>query len=422
MIIKQFSSLASNDVRRDILTIAEAGYEAIRIDTIVQSKLSYTDGVLRVGQYSYRLSDYKRVGIVGFGKGSAQLAASIEKLVGNAIVGGVVIDIAKAPTKKVHVFVGTHPLPTEQNIKATKKLVEFVKYAQEDDLIIAVICGGGSSLLCDPANMSCTDLAAVAHKLLLSGASIQQINTVRKHLSRIHGGFLAEYVYPARLLALVVSDVPGNDLSMVASGPTILDTTTLAEAHTIAEKYHLPNLALIETPKAKKYFKHTKTQLLASGLTAVEGMKAKAIELGYKPVIVSRDMHGMASLLGVQYARRLKPGMALLACGESQVTVKHAGRGGRNQDLALSAMDHLPRHAALLSAASDGKDNIPVAGGIVDSEQASSQAQRMGLHATHAVAYNQSYNSLQKIGGIFHIEHVTANVSDFVVAIQQEGK
>jgi hydroxypyruvate reductase len=136
MIIKQFSSLASNDVRRDILTIAEAGYEAIRIDTIVQSKLSYTDGVLRVGQSSYRLSDYKRVGIVGFGKGSSQLAASIEKLVGNAIVGGVVIDIAKAPTKKVHVFVGTHPLPTEQNIKATKNHVTTLLVRSEVTFVV----------------------------------------------------------------------------------------------------------------------------------------------------------------------------------------------------------------------------------------------------------------------------------------------
>jgi glycerate-2-kinase len=131
-------------------------------------------------------------------------------------------------------------------------------------------------------------------------------------------------------------------------------------------------------------------------------------------------MHGLATLLGIQLSSKLQPNRALLACGESQVVVRHPGKGGRNQDLALAALEHLPKNSAIISAASDGKDNIPVAGGIVDSEYAKTKAHQLGLHAAHAVAYNQSYETLKKINGIFTINRVCANVSDFVVAIQKE--
>ena len=421
MIIQNFDSLATTPARSDALKIAEAGYEAIRVETIMKNKLVCKDGVLSVNRVSYKLADYDHVGVIGFGKGSARACLELEKIIGSDnIAGGVVIDIEKANSKKILSFVGTHPLPSEQNVKATKKLIEFAQAATDRDLVIAVICGGGSSLLCDPANMSCTDSAQVSHHLLLSGASIGEMNTVRKHLSRIHGGFLAEHAQPATLLALVISDVPGNDLSMVASGPTLLDKTTLREAQTIATKYGLPNLPLIETPKKAGIFKTISTQLLASGLTALEAMQTKSKELGYETKVASRNMHGLATLLGIQMSSKLQPNHALLACGESQVVVRHPGKGGRNQDLALAALEHLPKNSAIISAASDGKDNIPVAGGIVDSEYAKTKAHQLGLHAAHAVAYNQSYETLKKINGIFTINRVCANVSDFVVAIQKE--
>lgn len=421
MIIKEFNALATTNVRSDILTIAEAGYEAISIPHLIGKKLSLNQNTLTINNSAYDLDAYQNIYVVAVGKGSGLICEALEKLLTpSRITAGVAIDLKSRKLEKIEVFSGTHPLPSEENITATKKLVDVLKPTTDKDLIIAVICGGGSSLACWPGkNLTCEDLQKVSDHLLKSSATISEINTVRKHLSQIHGGYLAKYAYPSTVLGLVISDVPGDDLTMVASGPISRDTTTLDEAQAIATKYGLPNLALSETPKEDKYFKNVSLELLANGQTALQGMSNKAKELGFDVKIFSTEMSGLAKDIGPKMATTIEANQALLACGESQVIVTKPGMGGRNQDLALSALTSLPPKSAIISAASDGKDNIDVAGALVDAEQTSEEIKTLHIQPDEVIANNQSYKTLSKIQGIYHIDKITANVSDFVVVLRK---
>jgi glycerate-2-kinase len=421
MIIKNFSRLASNNIRRDALLIAEAGYESIELSHLFQNKCRLQAGQLCIGENKFNLSKYKNIYIVGIGKGSAKAVKAILKTIPkHQIKAGAVVDIESIRLGKIKSYKGTHPLPSEKNISATKEIIRILELADINDLVLTIICGGGSSLACQPGNnMTCTDLQAVGDYLLKSGADITQINTVRKHLSLIHGGFLAQYAYPSKLISLIISDVPGDKLDMIASGPTVKDTTSMADAKKVAYKYGLKNLKFLETPKDPKYFKKVENIIIANGQTALYAMKTKAIELGYKPKIYSKTLSGMAKNVGPKMAKTVRPGEALLACGETQVHVTHTGKGGRNQDVALSALACLKKNSAIVSAASDGKDNINVAGGITD-YSAMFYADKFSIWPQKAVTENQSYISLKKLKGIFKIKKVTANISDFVVVLRKQ--
>lgn len=422
MIIKNFSKLASNSARHDALLIAEAGYHALDIRTLFTDTCSVDKNSLCVGNLIYDLKQYKNIYLVGVGKGSALAAHSLVKsLPRNTISQGVVIDIRKKfISSKVKSFIGTHPLPSQKNIAATNKLIELLSRATAEDLVIVIVCGGGSSLSCQPANnLTYTDLQLVSDHLLKSGATIDQINTVRKHLSLVHGGFMAKYAYPATVVSLIVSDVPGNDLQMVASGPTVLDKTKVTDAQAIAKKFGLPHLNFVETPKEHQYFTKVTNVILAAGSNAVRAMQLKSQELGYQSDVYSESLSGLANRIGPDMASRIQPRHVLLACGETQVIVTSPGKGGRNQDLALSALPYLPNNSVIIACASDGKDNIPVAGGITDSSESKKRAIKICIDATASVASNQSYKALKKLNGIFQIKPVTANVSDFVVVLRQ---
>ena len=251
--------------------------------------------------------------------------------------------------------------------------------------------------------------------MLKNGATIQELNIVRKHISSIHGGNMAKYAYPASVLGLVISDVPGNDIDIVASGPISKDRSSLKQAKEIANKFNLLNIKLSETPKDDKYFKKVNKVILASGSTTLEAMSKKAKEIGYNPVIYSDNLSGLACEIGPKMAGLVKKGQALLACGETTVIVKKPGKGGRNQDLALSALPFLKPRSAIVSAASDGKDNIDIAGAITDTES----LKLKNNNATEAVQDNQSYKTLKSINGVFNINKITANVSDFIVVLRE---
>lgn len=421
MVIKNTAKLATNQLRRDALAIAEAGYDSIRMSALFAHDLTLINNILKVGGKEYDLEKFDKIYVVGIGKASAQAAAVIEKtLTPSRIAGGIVVDIARHPLKKIKVFRGTHPLPSDQNIYATEQIVRILRQATKNDLVITIICGGGSSLLCKPGKLTCLELQFITSMLLRAGANINQINTIRKHLSLVHGGYMARYAYPAEVLSLIVSDVPGDDLQMVASGPTIMDTTTLEQAKRLAHKFGLPeDIDLMETPKDPKYFKRVTNVLIASGSKVVDAMSTRAHELGYTPRIYSKALSGLAKDVGPALAGAIKPGEALLACGETEVIVTRPGKGGRNQDVALSALPHLPDDSAIASCASDGKDNILVAGAICDSDQSDRQAHNFDIDPAEAVSINRSYRALHKMGDLFYINRVTANVSDFIIVVRK---
>ncbi len=417
MIIKNFDKLATSELRKDALSIAEAGYEAISIPVLIGKTLSLDSDVLKIQNNEYDLKKYKDIFVAAVGKGSGLIAEELEKLIGpKNIKAGVAIDLNHRKLKKIKVFGGTHPLPSEKNILATKKLIKTLKEAGSKDLVITIICGGGSSLACLPAkNNSCNDLRSVSEHMLKGGATIQELNTVRKHISKIHGGNMAKYAYPASVLGLIISDVPGNDINIVASGPISKDKSSLKRAKEIANKYDLLNIKLSETPKDDKYFKKVNKVILASGSTALEAMSKQAKDIGYNPVIYSDSLSGLACEIGPEMAGSTKKGEALLACGETTVVVSNPGKGGRNQDLALSALQFLKPKSVIISAASDGKDNIDIAGAITDTES----SKLKNINAAEAVKDNQSYKTLKNINGVFNINKITANVSDFIVVLRE---
>ena len=422
MIIKNFSRLANTSLRRDALLIANAGYQALEITSLFADTCSVEKNNLCVESTKYNLASYQNVYIVGIGKGSALAVKSLARsLPKKSITAGVVIDIRKLYIhSRIKSFIGTHPLPSKQNISATKRAVELLSKATAQDLVITVICGGGSSLSCKPSgDLTASELQMVSDHLLKSGANIQQINTVRKHMSLVHGGNMAKYAYPATVLSLIVSDVPGNDLQMVASGPTVLDQTTVADAQKIAKQFALDNIDFVETPKNKKYFENVTNIVLASGAKAINGMRNKAQELGYLPVIYSEELSGLACQIGPKMAKAVGSYQALLACGETQVVVSRPGKGGRNQDLALAALPYLPSNSVLVSCASDGKDNIAVAGGIVDSVFSATKSKKFSIDPNQSVKNNLSFVTLKRLKGIFKIKPVTANVSDFVIVLRR---
>lgn len=415
------NNLAKTPLRRDALEIIEAGYEAISIESIFRNAVKLHDNQLTIADQTFDLDEHEEVYVVGAGKGSALAAQQIERILGaGRISSGLVIDLTRHRLKKIRSLSGTHPLPSEKNIRATKKLVELLKRTRKNDLVIAIICGGGSALACQPGGLTCLELQFISSVLLRAGATIQEINTVRKHVSLFHGGRMAAYAYPSTVASLIISDVPGDDISMVSSGPTVLDKTTRLQAQRITKKYGLPNIQLLETPKDTKYFKKVHNILLANGKTTLDAMRHKARSLGYKPRTYDSHLNGLAKQVGPTLAKTVKPGEALIACGETEVVVTHPGKGGRNQDLVLSSIQHLPQHSAIISAASDGKDNVPVAGAIADSVWTVSQCRRKRIDPQAAVEKNRSYRALRRLGDHLQIKKVTANVSDFVLVLRDK--
>jgi glycerate 2-kinase len=422
MIIKNFEALAKNPIREAALRIAEAGYQSILVRNLIRAalKLEPDINVLRVQGKRLALDRFQHIFVVGFGKGSAEAVQQLEEvLTPERISDGHVIDIvSNRHLRKVHSHLGTHPLPSDQNIEATNALVKTLQKAEKDDLVIAVICGGGSSLACRPGQMTCLEMKLISKLLLMEGATIQEINVVRKHISQIHGGHLAKFAYPARVISLIISDVPGDDLETISSGPTVMDHSTARQAMDIIAKYKIPSFNCSETPKDPKYFAKVSNIMLASGQNTVKAMQIKAKELGFKTKVFNTRLHGLAREVGPTLAKLVKPGEALLASGETEVIVHHPGRGGRNQDVVLSAVPYLSKDSAIMSLASDGRDNEPIAGAIADGRLTVEKLKEMSINPMEYVNMNNSYRLLSRLADHVRIEPGTANISDFMLVVR----
>ncbi|MCX6738755.1 MAG: DUF4147 domain-containing protein, partial [Candidatus Parcubacteria bacterium] len=303
-IIKNYSELTTNVLRRDALDILEAGYGAILTKEAIRNSVIKNNGMLQCKNESIHLSDYERVFVVAIGKCANDAGQALEDILEENLTDGVVIDIKPAEFKKLRSFVGTHPYPSEQNVLAVKEIVAMISGLSEKDLVITVISGGGSSLLSLPYKITTEELSAITRKLMDKSAPIRELNIVRKHLSEVQGGSLAKKAYPAKVISLIFSDVPGNDIATIASGPTVLDQSTKEEAEAILEKYDireecgLPELETMETPKDEKYFANVKNLLVVTNDIALQTMEKKAEELGYHTTIENDRVEGVARDFG----------------------------------------------------------------------------------------------------------------------------
>jgi glycerate 2-kinase len=424
--IENFDALATSALRRDALAVAEAGYAAVDVGNALRRTLRIEEGQLRVGGKVFPLPKTGAY-FVGVGKCAFAAAPAIESIFGEHLRSGVAIDVAEAPKglAKIEALVGTHPLPSETNEAATKRLMEFLRGKTENDLVIMLISGGGSTLLCQPdAPMTCADESALWTGLTAKAATIQEINTVRKHTSRARGGWLAALAFPSTVVALVASDVPGNDVESISSGPTTLDSSTIADAQAVLERYGMSEdrITLIETPKENKYFDHTSNIVFLSNADALTAMKQKAMEIGYAAEIISNHFSGESRDVGRSVVERLRDTpakTALLYAGESTVTLgAHNGAGGRSQELALSVLDSVGDDELILPFTSDGRDNTDHAGALSDGVTRA-HANSLGLSASEYLETHRTYDFFKSTGDALITGYTGTNVSDLIIAMKQ---
>ena len=422
--IKNFDTLATTSLRHDALAILETGYEAVLTERVIESEVELRGEDICIKGRSICLSDYDRVFFVGIGKCAVDASLVFERILGDRITDGVVIDVKSGIFKRLRSYVGTHPFPSKQNVSATKEVVNMLRGVTERDLILTVISGGGSALLCLPHDLECETMREITEALWKRGADITDVNTVRKHTSDILGGQLAKFAYPATVVSFLFSDVPGNDIGVIASGPTVRDETTIDDAERILAKYDvrtehaLLSFPLTETPKDEKYFSRVMNILLVTNERALLAMKNKAEELGYQTEIRDMKLQGIASELGRLLASDAIPKKScVLYGGETTVNIIGNGEGGRNQEFVLGAVPTIPSNTVIVAAASDGWDNTNVAGAIGDAGDRE-RAQARGLFAEQFLLANDSYRFWELIGGAIMTGRTGINVADFYMVLK----
>ncbi len=356
-------------------------------------------------------SKFKRIAVFGIGKAAktmSQATVSYLKKVN--------------PENKPSIALADkgHPLPTKQGIKNTEKIIKLAESLTKDDLAIVLLSGGGSAMFVNPIKgITLEEKIELTKKLLKSGANIKEINTVRKHLSQVKGGQLAQYLYPATTICYAISDVIGNDLSIIASGPLTPDPSTLENALKILKKYKITAPKSIqETPKSsEKYFKNVKIKIIADQSSSAKLAAERARQLKLKTKIVSTKLSGESKKVAEKFIKSKIKNTLLIASGETTVTIKGNGFGGRNQEFVLAALPHLRPNQTLLSIGTDGIDGIcpeKIAGAIADTETLKI-AKKLKLNPLDYLKNNDSYTFFKKTSGNIKTGATGTNVGDLVL-------
>lgn len=416
--IKNYNQLASTPQRKVVLQLVETAFSAIQPKNILQTHFRLEGDALSVLQKKYNVSDYEKVFVIGFGKGSSGICKFIETTLGSKLTDGWDIDVVDESFSKIHYTKGTHPLPSQTNVAFTENVLENLQNLTERDLVLVVICGGGSALFEAPT-IPLPRLDAVDKELLRSGATISEMNMIRKHLSKVKGGGLAEKLFPAKVVGLMFSDVPGNDMSVIASGPTVMDPTMLSHIDEVMKKYNLQSVTdkdFIETPTDEKYFKNVDNMIMVSNKTALTAMSEKARELGYHAVILTDRLQGDAKKIGKTLLSETRQNEILLAGGETTVHVTGKGVGGRNQTLVLASLPFIQEHEVIAAFDSDGWDYTTFAGAIGDSATVKT-AKEKNLSVEDFLTNDDSMTFFRQIGDGIDTGKLESNVSDlFIIA------
>lgn len=427
MKISNFNQLAQSDLRKIALSIAEAGLSAIDTEEAIRRSVFLNGDKLDVKGIEIPIADFHRIFVVAIGKCAIAAATAIKEIFKDRLSGGFAYDIKPGLIPGIDVMVGDHPFTSEKNAENSQKLLGFLGSLTENDLVIFAISGGGSALLSNPEDIGTEKEKDIVKKLFKEGADIKELNTIRKHISSARGGNLARAAYPAKSVSLIFSDVPGDNIEFVASGPTVKDTTTVEDAERVFQKYKIRSDCgileggLMETPKDEKYFQNVLNLLVVSNNVALEAMAYEAKKFGYEARIVTDVLDGEARIAGEDIAGALheeRPRQVLLYGGETVVVVKGKGKGGRNQELALAALSFIKDGELILSLASDGRDNIDVAGAICDIIS-KRRAEELRFDSIVFLENNDSYGFFRETGDHVLTGPTGSNVADLVIAIKQ---
>jgi glycerate 2-kinase len=445
--------------QRAIQAVQAAALAAVEPGQAIRRHLRREGDVLIAAGRRYDLTRFERVWVAGGGKAATPMVATLADLLGDRLSGGIAV------TKHGHAFSprplpsslslveAGHPVPDEAGVAGARRVADLVADAGPNDFLLCPISGGGSALLTLPAlEIQLSDMQAVTDQLLRCGATINELNAVRKHLSQIKGGGLARMVAPATVVSLIMSDVVGDPLDVIASGPTTPDPTTFADAWAVLERYalvdHAPERVLTrlraglaasvaETPKPDDpMFERVQNVIVGSNRLAAQAAVAKAQELGFNALLLSTFVQGearevaqvAAALLKeiVSYDRPVARPACLVWGGETTVTIRGDGQGGRNQELALAAALAIQGwpDVALLALATDGTDGPTDAAGALVSGETVARARQEGLDPAHYLAHNDSYHFFQRLGDLIITGPTQTNVNDllFMFVFETEGE
>ncbi len=437
-------------LRTDALGALKAAIRAADPEAFVREKARLRGSMLIIGHVKLDLSHFDRILVLGGGKASLGLAVGVERLLGHRITDGLVnvpeYLLDKARTHRVRFNAASHPIPSGQGVQGVEKMLELVGRPSTRDLIICLISGGASAMMPLPAiGVGLRDKQEVTRLLLTSGAGIGEVNTVRRHMSRVKGGRLAEKLYPATILSLIVSDVVGDRLEDVGSGPTAPDPSTYADARKVLEKHRvwrkIPKAiqdiiekgmaALVkETPKpGSEIFRQVHNIVVGDNTKPCAAAAETLREKGYRTVVLTRRLEGearqvgqvLSSILSDQNEGRfsLRRPLALVAGGETIVTVKGTGVGGRSQELVLAAALGIQglSNVVVASVGTDGFDGPTDAAGAVADGSTVTRALKKGLDPKGFLENNDSYSFFKELEDLIITGPAGTNVNDITVAL-----
>jgi glycerate 2-kinase len=440
------TSLAKLPEGLKVARILAASIEAVNPGNAVRRYVRRDGSLLWVDDKVYDLDSFKRVFLIGAGKASLAMALAIEELVKDHLSASAIItktNYRKMWGEKILELPGGHPLPDATSLESTRQMLELVDHLEPTDLVLCMVSGGGSALMTAPVEgVGLPDLQKLTSLLLRCGATINEINAIRKHVDRVKGGGLAKIIYPAQLVTLILSDVIGSPLEVIASGPTVADPTTYAVAEQVLSQYAIePETpgCILQTLQAGKagllpesakpgdrYLERVHNVIVGSNLLAAEAGVNQACLEGLNALLLTTYLQGPARLTGCFLSSILKQMVetgqpvprpaCLVAGGETTVVLKGSGKGGRNQEMALSSVESLNRveRAVMITLATDGEDGPTDAAGAVVTGETAARASDLGLSPQAYLEENDSYAFFNQLGDLVVTGSTGTNVNDLV--------
>jgi len=442
-LVKNGETPLNKEARILALSSIESAVRAVDPKRIIESRFLLKDSTIHTNEYSFDLRQFKRIYVIGGGKASGSMAEAVEQLLGRRITDGLVVVpyASKNRTDIIKLHEASHPIPDEAGVNGARRIMEMAAQARQDDLIICLISGGGSSLMSLPRQeISIAEKKEITQALLRCGATISEINTVRKHVSDIKGGWLARRAHQATIVNLVLSDVVGDRLESIASGPTVPDPTTFSDAIKVLRKYGLwdsvpksirkilsdgEKSLIPETPKENdEAFKKVHNVIIGNNRTAALAACEHLNSAGLNTILLTSTLEGEARCVGTMLAsigcevsssgNPVRKPAGIVAGGETTVTVTGKGSGGRNQELALAAALRLGGTDGIVvaSVSTDGIDGPTDAAGAIVDGRTLTRAKKVGLTPEEYLTENDSYNFFLKLDDLILTGPTGTNVND----------